>query len=126
MVRIAAKADIPSLLKPCEDHSYKPGYRWNATIGVHPKGFSPLLGTRFYNHIVRAQLEYGLAIPKITTLLSKKLSFYIPLLFLKMLCYTIFFHISASPEATSNGTDSLGLPFGRDASTTQNPCIVAL
>ncbi|KAG0733323.1 hypothetical protein G6F23_013460 [Rhizopus arrhizus] len=44
-----------------------------SAIGVHPKGFSPLLGTRFYSHIVRAQLEYGLAITKITTFLSKQL-----------------------------------------------------
>ncbi|KAG1285509.1 hypothetical protein G6F66_010395 [Rhizopus arrhizus] len=73
MVLIAAKADMPSLLKSCEDHSYELGYRWNPTIGVHPKGFSPLLGTRFYSHIVRAQLEYDLAITKITTFLSKQL-----------------------------------------------------
>ncbi|KAG1003992.1 hypothetical protein G6F27_010549 [Rhizopus arrhizus] len=135
VVLIAAKADIPSLLKSCEDHSYKLGYRWNpskcvilnptqssssytlygeptpkqplfpylgipfrlggyldavalvnqikikalatmnqlSAIGVHPKGVSPLLGTRFYSHIVCAQLEYGLAITKITTFLSKQL-----------------------------------------------------
>ncbi|KAG0971928.1 hypothetical protein G6F28_014150 [Rhizopus arrhizus] len=123
-----------------------------SAIGVHPKGFSPLLGTRFYSHIVRAQLEYGLAITKITTFLSKQLedaqnvclrrifggshtssiavmlhiSFYVPILFPKMLCYTIFFHISASPEATPNGTGSLGLPSGRDASLTLNLWIVAL
>jgi hypothetical protein len=53
-------------------------------------------------------------------------SFYAPLLFQKMLCYTIFFHLSASPEVTLNGTSSLGLPFGRDASPTQSPWIVAL
>ncbi|KAG0808110.1 hypothetical protein G6F18_001523 [Rhizopus arrhizus] len=126
---------MPSLLKSCEDHSYKLGYRWNpskcvilnptqpsssytlygepipkqpsfpylgipfrpggylddvalvnqnktkalatmnqlSAIGVHPKGFSPLLCIRFYSHIVRAQLEYGLAITKITTFLSKQL-----------------------------------------------------
>ncbi|KAG0804914.1 hypothetical protein G6F20_012323 [Rhizopus arrhizus] len=29
VVLIAAKADMPSLLKSCEDHSYKLGYRWN-------------------------------------------------------------------------------------------------
>ncbi|KAG0734435.1 hypothetical protein G6F23_012400 [Rhizopus arrhizus] len=29
MVLIAAKADMPSLLKSCEDHSYELGYRWN-------------------------------------------------------------------------------------------------
>ncbi|PHZ12828.1 uncharacterized protein RHIMIDRAFT_251738 [Rhizopus microsporus ATCC 52813] len=44
-----------------------------SAIGVPPKGFSPLLGTRFYSHIVRAQLEYGLAITKIITFLSKQL-----------------------------------------------------
>ncbi|CEI89006.1 hypothetical protein RMCBS344292_03381 [Rhizopus microsporus] len=44
-----------------------------SAIGVHPKGFSPLLGIRFYSHIVRARLEYGLAIAKITTFLSKQL-----------------------------------------------------
>jgi hypothetical protein len=53
-------------------------------------------------------------------------SFYVPLLFPKMLCYTISFHIYASPEATPNGTNSLGLPFGRDASSTQSPWIVTL
>ncbi|CEG74066.1 hypothetical protein RMATCC62417_09335 [Rhizopus microsporus] len=124
-----------ALLKSCEDHSYKLGYRWNpskcaildptqpspsyalygepipkqpsflylgipfrpggyldavalvnqnktkalatmnqlSAIGAHPKGFSPLLGTRFYSHIVRAQLEYSLAITKITAFLSKQL-----------------------------------------------------
>jgi hypothetical protein len=59
-------------------------------------------------------------------MLYKRSSFYIPLLFPKMLYYAIFFHISASPEATPNDTDSLGLPFGRDASPTQNPWAVAL
>jgi hypothetical protein len=44
-----------------------------SAIGVHPKGFFPLFDTRFYSHIVRAQLEYGLAITKITTFLSKQL-----------------------------------------------------
>jgi hypothetical protein len=44
-----------------------------SAIGVHPKGFSPLLGTHFYSHIVRAQLEYGLTISKITTFLNKQL-----------------------------------------------------
>ncbi|CEG82715.1 hypothetical protein RMATCC62417_16746 [Rhizopus microsporus] len=135
VVLIADKADMLTLLKSCEDHSYKLGYRWNpskcvildptypspsytlygepipkqpsfpylgipfrpggyldavasvnqnmakalatmnqlSAIGAHPKGFSPLLGTRFYSHIVRAQLEYGLAITKITTFLSEQL-----------------------------------------------------
>ena len=53
-------------------------------------------------------------------------SSYAPLLFQKMLCYTIFFHLSASLEVTHNGTNSLGLPFGRDAPPTQSPWIVAL
>ncbi|CEG69911.1 hypothetical protein RMATCC62417_05902 [Rhizopus microsporus] len=44
-----------------------------SAIGVHPKGFSPLLGTHFYSHIVRVQLEYDLAITKITTFLNKQL-----------------------------------------------------
>ncbi|KAG1055194.1 hypothetical protein G6F43_002843 [Rhizopus delemar] len=44
-----------------------------SAIGVHPKGFAPLLATHFYRQIVRAQLEYGLAITKITTFLSKQL-----------------------------------------------------
>ncbi|KAG0780388.1 hypothetical protein G6F21_012156 [Rhizopus arrhizus] len=195
VVLIAAKADMPSLLKSCEDHNptqpsssytlygepiskqssfpylgipFRPGDYLNtvalvnqnkakalatmnqlSAIGVHPKDFSPLLSTRFYSHIGRAQLEYGLAITKITTFLSKQLedaqnvclrwifggshttstaviSFYVPLLFPKMLCYTISFDISASPEATPNGTNSLGLPFGRDASPTQSSWIVAL
>ena len=51
---------------------------------------------------------------------------YVPLLFQKMLCYTIFFHLSASLEVTHNGTNSLGLPFGRYAPPTQSPWIVAL
>ncbi|KAG1060434.1 hypothetical protein G6F41_012863 [Rhizopus arrhizus] len=199
VVLIAAKADMPSLLKSCEDHSYKLGYRWNpskcvildpmqpsssytlygepipkqhsfpylgipfrpggyldaialvnqnktkalatmnqlSAVGVHPKGFSPLLGIRFYSHIVRAQLEYGLTITKITTFLSKQLEDAQNVCFrrlfggshtssIAMLCYTIFFHISASPEATPNGTDSLGLPSGRDASLTLSLWIVAL
>ncbi|KAG1229728.1 hypothetical protein G6F68_008394 [Rhizopus microsporus] len=135
VVLIATKADMPILLKSCEDHSYKLRYRWNpskcvisdptqpsssytlygetipkqtsfpylgipfrpgsyldavalvnqnkakalatmnqlSTIDVHPKGFSPFLGIRFYGHIVRAQLKYGLATAKITTFLSKQL-----------------------------------------------------
>ncbi|EIE83762.1 hypothetical protein G6F46_008373 [Rhizopus delemar] len=44
-----------------------------SAIDVHPKGFAPLLATRFYRQIVRAQLEYGLAITKLTTFLSKQL-----------------------------------------------------
>ncbi|KAG1159173.1 hypothetical protein G6F36_014096 [Rhizopus arrhizus] len=40
-----------------------------SAIDVHPKGFAPLLATRFYRQIVRAQLEYGLAITKLTTFL---------------------------------------------------------
>ncbi|CAO3701353.1 unnamed protein product [Rhizopus microsporus] len=52
-------------------------------------------------------------------------SSYAPLLFQKMLCYTIFFHLSASLEATHNGTSSLSLPFGGNAPPTQSPWIVA-
>ena len=42
-------------------------------------------------------------------------SSYAPLLFQKMLCYTIFFYLSASLEVTHNGTSSLSLPFGENA-----------
>ncbi|CAO3681295.1 unnamed protein product [Rhizopus microsporus] len=52
-------------------------------------------------------------------------SSYAPLLFQKMPCYTIFFHLSASLEVTHNGTNSLSLPFGGDAPPTQSPWIVA-
>ncbi|KAG1053778.1 hypothetical protein G6F43_004164 [Rhizopus delemar] len=41
-----------------------------------------------------------------------------------MLCYTIF-HLSASPEATPNGTSSLSLLFGSDAPQIQSPWIAA-
>ncbi|KAG1555955.1 hypothetical protein G6F49_006702 [Rhizopus delemar] len=44
-----------------------------SSIGLNPEGFSPLLAIRFYTRTVRAQLEYGLAINKITSLLAKKL-----------------------------------------------------
>ena len=44
-----------------------------SAVGVHPKGFSPLLGIRFYSHIVRAQLEYGLTITKINKYSRKQL-----------------------------------------------------
>ncbi|PHZ09512.1 uncharacterized protein RHIMIDRAFT_240634 [Rhizopus microsporus ATCC 52813] len=37
-----------------------------SSIGVNPSGFSKLLCTRFYAHIVRPQLEYGLAISRFT------------------------------------------------------------
>ncbi|KAG1625268.1 hypothetical protein G6F44_012699 [Rhizopus delemar] len=36
------------------------------SIGINPSGFSRLLSTRFYAHIVRSQLEYGLAINRFT------------------------------------------------------------
>lgn len=42
-------------------------------IGLNPNGFGQLIATRFYKQIVRAQLEYGLAISKVTSLLSDKL-----------------------------------------------------
>ncbi|KAG1494654.1 hypothetical protein G6F54_007726 [Rhizopus delemar] len=108
-----------------------------SAIGVHPKGFAPLLATRFYKQIVRAQLEYGLAITKITTFLSKQLeeaqNTCLRRIFggsrtsstTKMPCYTIFFHLSANPEATPNGTSSLSLPFGSDAPQIQSPWIAA-
>ncbi|PHZ10554.1 uncharacterized protein RHIMIDRAFT_293372 [Rhizopus microsporus ATCC 52813] len=43
-----------------------------------------------------------------------------------MFCYTIFFHLSAGPEVTPNGTIVLGLLFGRDVLPTKSPWIVAL
>ncbi|KAG1647047.1 hypothetical protein G6F44_000217 [Rhizopus delemar] len=36
------------------------------SIGINPSGFYRLLSTRFYAHIVRPQLEYGLAINRFT------------------------------------------------------------
>ncbi|KAG0941035.1 hypothetical protein G6F32_008580 [Rhizopus arrhizus] len=36
------------------------------SVGVNPNGFDRLLSTRFYAQIVRARLEYGLAINKLT------------------------------------------------------------
>ncbi len=41
-------------------------------IGLHSKGFSPLLAVRFYTQIIRAQLEYELIITKITSFLTSK------------------------------------------------------
>jgi hypothetical protein len=38
-------------------------------IGLYSKGFTLLLSTRLYSLIIRAQLEYGLAITKITSFL---------------------------------------------------------
>jgi hypothetical protein len=37
-----------------------------SSVGVNPSGLSKLLCTRFYAHIVRPQLEYGLAINRFT------------------------------------------------------------
>ncbi|KAG1183777.1 hypothetical protein G6F36_008199 [Rhizopus arrhizus] len=37
-----------------------------SSVGVNPSSFSKLLCTRFYAHIVRPQLEYGLAINRFT------------------------------------------------------------
>ncbi|CEI99494.1 hypothetical protein RMCBS344292_13583 [Rhizopus microsporus] len=37
-----------------------------SSVGVNPSGFSKLLCTRFYAHIIRFQLEYGLAINRFT------------------------------------------------------------
>ncbi|EIE82013.1 hypothetical protein RO3G_06718 [Rhizopus delemar RA 99-880] len=134
LVLIADQHQMVSLLKRCEDHSQRLGYRWNpskcvvldptdqpltytlygdalptqpffsylgvpfrpggyldtfqllnvntnkalatmnqlSAIGLHPKGFSPLLAVRFYTQIIRAQLEYGLTITKITSFLTNK------------------------------------------------------
>ncbi|KAG1152232.1 hypothetical protein G6F37_002254 [Rhizopus arrhizus] len=36
------------------------------SVGVNPNGFDRLLSTRFYAQIVRARLEYGLAINQLT------------------------------------------------------------
>jgi hypothetical protein len=44
-----------------------------AAIGLNPRGFDTLLSTRFYAQIIRPQLEYGLAINKITSYMNKKL-----------------------------------------------------
>ncbi|ORE01276.1 hypothetical protein BCV72DRAFT_217610, partial [Rhizopus microsporus var. microsporus] len=37
-----------------------------SSVGVNPSGFSKLLCTRFYAHIVRPQLEYDLVINRFT------------------------------------------------------------
>lgn len=37
------------------------------SIGVNPSGFDKLLSTRFYMQIVRAQMEYGIAINRFTS-----------------------------------------------------------
>ncbi|PHZ09524.1 uncharacterized protein RHIMIDRAFT_240646 [Rhizopus microsporus ATCC 52813] len=108
-----------------------------SAIGAHPKGFSSFLGTRFYSHIVRAQLEYGLAIIKSIIFLSKQLEDAQNVClrrifggthtsFTTKMLYYIFFYLFASLEVTPNGTSSIGLPFGRDVPPTQNPWIVAL
>ncbi|KAG1463329.1 hypothetical protein G6F56_005307 [Rhizopus delemar] len=38
-----------------------------AAIGLSSKGFPPLLASRFYSQMIRAQLDYGLAISPLTT-----------------------------------------------------------
>lgn len=38
-----------------------------SSIGINPSGFSKLLSTRFYTHIVHSQVEYGLAINRFTS-----------------------------------------------------------
>jgi hypothetical protein len=43
------------------------------SIGFNPAGFSRLLSTRFYAHIVRSQLEYGLATDHFTSTQLKAL-----------------------------------------------------
>jgi hypothetical protein len=47
-------------------------YETVTAIGLYPKGFSPLLAVCFYTQIIRAQLEYGLTITKITPFLTNK------------------------------------------------------
>ncbi|KAG1458888.1 hypothetical protein G6F56_006288 [Rhizopus delemar] len=37
-----------------------------AAVGLSPKGFPPLLACRFYSQMIRAQLDYGLAISPLT------------------------------------------------------------
>lgn len=44
-----------------------------SSIDLNPKGFNTLLAIRFCTQIIRVQLEYGLAINKITLFLAKKL-----------------------------------------------------
>lgn len=44
-----------------------------AILGINPNGFNQLLAARFYKQIVRVQLEYGLAISKVTSFLLNKL-----------------------------------------------------
>jgi hypothetical protein len=44
-----------------------------AILGLNPNGFNQLLATNFYKQIVRAQLEYGLAISKVISFLLDKL-----------------------------------------------------
>ncbi|KAG0905391.1 hypothetical protein G6F33_012202 [Rhizopus arrhizus] len=44
-----------------------------AAIGLNSKGFPPLLACRFYSQMVRAQLDYGLAISPLTTKLIHQL-----------------------------------------------------
>ncbi|KAG2197298.1 hypothetical protein INT46_001805 [Mucor plumbeus] len=44
-----------------------------AAIGLNSKDFPPLLACRFYSQIVRAQLDYGLAISPITAKLIQRL-----------------------------------------------------
>ena len=44
-----------------------------AAIGLNSTGFPPLLACRFYSQMVRAQLDYGLAISPLTTKLIHQL-----------------------------------------------------
>ncbi|KAG1548195.1 hypothetical protein G6F49_009974 [Rhizopus delemar] len=128
VVLISERAQMPKLLKICEDYSFSLGFHWNpskcvvlsdmnddlsyelygqtllkqhsfsylgvpfkpggylnpqeliehnvckafammnvlTSVGVNPNGFDRLLSTRFYAQIVRARLEYGLAINRLT------------------------------------------------------------
>ncbi|KAG1495986.1 hypothetical protein G6F46_007473 [Rhizopus delemar] len=38
-----------------------------SSIGINPSGFSKILSTRFYAHIIRPQLEYGVTINRFTS-----------------------------------------------------------
>ncbi|CEG65802.1 hypothetical protein RMATCC62417_02508 [Rhizopus microsporus] len=103
-----------------------------STIGVHSKGFSPFLGARFYSHIVRAQLEYGLAITKITTFLNKQLEDAQNACLRRIFdgshtsSTMVMLHMSKLPNIqerayTLQSTSSLGHPFGRDAPRPRAP-----
>ncbi|KAG1237730.1 hypothetical protein G6F68_000678 [Rhizopus microsporus] len=99
-----------------------------SAIGVHLKSFSPLLGTRFYSHTVRAQLECGLAITKITTFLSKQLedaqNACLHRIFggSQVSSTTVMLHMSKLPTMQERAC----LLFRSDTPPTQSPWIVDL